>query len=477
MGKGRGAFDVFFASFYCVCAILFIGPICLFVGLAIIGTSLDDDRGRRIHAYNVELENWKAQIEAPDYGPFYPTTGVEAFRNASFSVDVSYGCGYSYSTYNVSLAKGPSPLDRLKDTKGSVEKLSPQLKFYKRFGIQVPKAAGCYVTFDFRTTDPEEGGKLVSIREELVSEKTTSCNPGMKILECKEVCERNRGEFRLGNGAQGRCIKRRGLRDVCIKVDHKEGYGWRVDTKEPETRAEDDENFGCFYKPKSTGLFSLMSAKKYFLASNYQDGISEKEEHSTGHRYINLMVRSSSDPWLHYLKITHGNGDFGTSTLSKLIFGSIFLALGVLFTFLEAKGVYYICYYKRHPEIGRPTSGMRAFYYDQAHRDKRYRNSVTTGIPVHMVAPNHPYMVSNHNQAHQNTSGQNIELYEAHLEPQARQFNPILSPNYQTSQQQHYQHQQPQYPSLAGPTPTADQSQYPAIGNYENGGYYNQQQL
>ena len=168
MGKGGGKggddglCNLFFGPFYCVCIILFIGPLCLFLGLAIIGMSLDDDRGRKIREYNVAVEEWRAEMASPD----------NVFKQANFSYDISYNCGNNFLEVNQTLSGGESPLDFLSDGSDGAEALAPQYKFSTLRDVQVPIPKGCKIAVTFKTP---EGQQLAQVRDHLVSEQTSYC--------------------------------------------------------------------------------------------------------------------------------------------------------------------------------------------------------------------------------------------------------------------------------------------------------------
>ncbi len=102
------------------------------------------------------------------------------------------------------------------------------------------------------------------------------------------------------------------------------------------------------------------------------------------------------------VQITNGNGKFGMSTETKLITGGTFFAIGLLLTAMEFKAFYFICYYKRNPEVVRPRNRVLSFYYDQAHRrskdeaSRRASHYTATGIPVTTVPPPEQFMQHRH---------------------------------------------------------------------------------
>ena len=376
MGKGGQACDLFFGSFYCACCILFIGPIFLFIGVAILGMSLDDGRGRKIHDYNIKVEEWRGKL-ASEEAPF-PYSSI---KGANFSAELSYaGCGTSVNHWsNLTLSGGEVPLDSLKDgSKDNAEPLAPQYKFFAEKNITVPRARDCKVKFTFKTG---KGKVLAEVANNIGSETTSLCGSSHGLVECRRLCDSAGGSLRVPRKGLPECITRKELREVCIKVTYdKSKRDWKIDNANPETFFSEN-TYGCYYQPRSHGYLSE-STRMVFSPAAFAN-VNEKQLDSTGARQVKLMVRDSADPWLHYLRITDGNGKFGLSTESKLIIGFSFLSIGILLTILEVKAFAFICYYKKNPAARRPRNTILANYYDIAHRGKHE----TTGIPVSMVAP------------------------------------------------------------------------------------------
>ena len=160
MGKGGGkgggeGCDLFFGSFYCACFLLFLGPLVLFIGVLVIGTSVDDTRGKKIHEYNVKVEEWRSKIKD------------SPFAEANFSAQLSYaGCGGSqgWST-NFNLHRGERPFDYLRDgSKDNAEPLVPQLKYFSGANVDVNEAKDCKVTVTFWSPKGKELARVTEVR-------------------------------------------------------------------------------------------------------------------------------------------------------------------------------------------------------------------------------------------------------------------------------------------------------------------------
>ncbi|QDZ18761.1 hypothetical protein HOP50_02g12650 [Chloropicon primus] len=402
MGKGRGkggdGCDVLFGSFYCACFILFIGPIFLFIGVAIIGTSINDSRGSKIHEYNIKVESWRDKLASSP--PF-----LEA---KNFTADFSFagGCGGNKGhgwTQDFTLLGGESPVDSIKDgSKDNAEPLAPQFKYFAEEDISVAKAKGCKITITFRSP---KGKELARVTETLAQERVSHCSTSGGLVECRRLCDMQGGYLKVPRKGPAQCITRKELNSFCIKVTYDEEEGdFKADAMVPQSGDPDEEkNYGCYYRPRNYG-YLIESSRMVFAPSQFI-GVSEQALNSNGKRRIRVLVRDSSDPWLHYLKITDGTGKFGLSTESKLIIGFTFLSFGILLTVLEIKAFYFVCYYSRNPETRRPRNSILGTYYDFAHRNKR---GETTGIPVVATVPphQHQYVSNPHYVAgpHQHTS-------------------------------------------------------------------------
>ena len=386
-GKGGSAFDLFFGSFYCMFIILFIGPCCLFVGLGFVGMAMDDQRGKDIHLYNMRVEEWKGSLSSSD----------NLFKHANFSVALEHTCAGSEFLNETVLRGGEKPRDELKDgSDDNALPLAPQYKYFALSNVDVPKAKDCKVTFTFKShylgEDGESLEQLAKVTETLVKETNSYCSRSSGLSECNRLCASRGGELKLVREGMPTCVIRSALTSVCVKVAYnKESNKWVLDNAKPKTGSRKDTH-GCFYRPKDNGYLSENS-RRLFQTPKYK-AFSEKQADSAGKSQIEVLVRSSEDPWLHYMRITNGDGKFGMSTEVKLIVGFSFLCIGALLTILELKAFYFFCYYKRNPQVRRPRNTMLALYYDAAHK-----RTMTTGVPVSMLPPERQYM-----QQHQHTT-------------------------------------------------------------------------
>ena len=164
---------------------------------------------------------------------------------------------------------------------------------------------------------------------------------------CADQCT---GDYRGAwlNAGGGSCRVRLVLDDFCVKTTTGKTGALEVDNNFPAPGP------GCFW---DSGKFQ---SAKYSLEQP-----SDVQTHE-----VNLLVRSSSDPWLKYLALTNGTGQFGMTQRQKAVMGLVLLILGALLCFCWFKAGYFCCKMlspKTRPQE-RPQGAMQGYYYDVTQR-------------------------------------------------------------------------------------------------------------
>ena len=171
--------------------------------------------------------------------------------------------------------------------------------------------------------------------------RTSSQSQSQNI--CADQCT---GDYRgvWSNAGGGTCRVRLVLDDYCVKTTTGKTGALEVDNNFPAPGP------GCFW---DSGKFQ---SGKYSL-----EQASDVQSHT-----VNLMVRSSSDPWLEYLALTQGTGNFGMTQRQKAVIGLVLLIIGALLCFCWFKAGYFCCKIlspKTRPQE-RPQGAVQGYYYD-----------------------------------------------------------------------------------------------------------------
>ena len=391
MGKGGGKDGSFVAewcmhSIFCALFILIIGPLFLLLGSVALASALDDVRGQKINEYNGFVDAWQDLLIDADPGKPNKAAAYRAGANFTYTLESSAAACGGGAAEPHALSLDTTNKDKLLDGLGDgAHPMTLQRRFSAQhhFGHDVdPYRCSLNVNFGYWARDEVTGDEhhvpLRSVPTYLAQETRFTCSSnGQSIAECSRHCAREGGKLRTVDGGLKRCVINTTLKTVCIKVrwlQTSDGGSWQVDLDVP-TSDDRDLNGGCFYGPAFT-----KDNKRVEVFSEDRFAHEEPSTKTAKGMPVDVVVRYSADPWLHYMKITDATGKFGLSVGQKLMLGVCFLVLGVIITIAQVRAFTYFCYYRHNPDAARPCNGDTRYYYDWA---MRYPARPVDGYPMH----------------------------------------------------------------------------------------------
>ena len=376
----------------CLCSLLLAGPILLIVGLAFLGSARTDHRGNAIDEFNAKTADWN-----PKYYEEFKALG----DSITFEFSTPFECLTQPTNSPLLLNATADTTDTLKDARDVARPLAPQYKFVDgaefsfsgggkaqaatkctsgkyQHGIPMQyslsssnhtlTAAGANLPFnkfnvyqcDSRTgklklkdapvataaaaapAAPASAGPKKHRKLQAAGDSQTQDN----VRRCQATCQdRFFGTF---NQHYGTCDRKLYLKELCWKVKRTGSGGWQVDKAFPLPGA------GCFYNSDGNGGDPTFDFARY---------------DSQPHGDVQVTVRSSHDPWLQYLAVTHGTGGFGLSKTDKVKIGMALIIIGGLLCFCWVQCCYFLCGMrgKNRPQQ-RPANPVAAYYYDATAR-------------------------------------------------------------------------------------------------------------
>ncbi len=288
-------------------------------GGVFIAGAREDTRGQRIDAYNDYLLGW------PDY-----VRNQKLGNPIDVVVETMVSCNNNPGgRVNFSVPLTDAITDQFTDKKvikDGAKGLTPQYKYTTSLNFKNIQPTSCSIN----TKVFSNGRQTLAFSHPFANTMSYTCRWKTKndqdraYRDCKRRCENSfHGTF-----SSETCTYHQSLTEICVKVkpEHyttKPLDGLEVDVNRPPV-PDAAASYGCFYD-KTMGKF---------LVGKFRDG-------NTNFGDVNLKttVRYSEDPWLGYMRVTEGTGDFGYSAATKFGIGIGCLVPSVLL-FAMAGGIW-----------------------------------------------------------------------------------------------------------------------------------------
>eukprot|EP00892_Ulva_mutabilis_P004728 jgi/Ulvmu1/2627/UM014_0079.1 len=376
-GKGKGGCGLLEGIGDCIqciagtiCCLCVSGPILIIVGIVFIVSAFDDTRGERIDEFNVAVDAWNGGA-------------VDNF-NAASANDWTYSladtCGNA-SLNEAQLPQSEAAEDLLfeEDERGEFGSY-PRVSYYEDAPDPVTPESGCTFNFQFAYQGTSIGNVSVpavtsvtqGFSEICTQSSTSSSNTNQAarrrqedVQRCANTC-RAQGGVPDGTSIQGfRCQKTNVPAEVCVRVTLRNDQWVIAQGALPDRSGATGS--GCFLNNPPS--------------SSWDDARLESVASLSGLR-IPVRVRHEKDPYLYFLDISRGTGDFGLKTSEKLIIGFTCLAIGILITLLVCGCCCVIFKFARSFAKGKqekPSNPVGAALYDVS---AKYGNYIPGGTAI-----------------------------------------------------------------------------------------------
>lgn len=395
-GKGKGGCGLLEGIGDCIqciagtiCCLCVSGPILIIVGIIFITSAFDDDRGERIDEFKVAVDAWNGGA----------VDNFNAASNNDWTYSLSSTCNAALN--NVALPRSESQEDLMfeldeRDTFGAY----PRVTFYEDAPNTVQPSQNCNFNFAIFFQNTRVGNVSVPAITSTVerfddicirSSSSSSSNSNSNVQRaqedfrrCQNTCSAQGGTPRGSTINNFQCEKTNVPAEVCVRVTSRNEQ-WAIAQGTLPDRPSGATGPGCFLND--------------FPATTWDD-VRLQSVASVGQLAVPVRVRHERDPYLYFLDISDGRGDFGLKTSEKLIIGFTLLALGIVITLLVCGCCCMIVKFARSFASGKqqkPSNPVGAALYDVSAKYGNYipggtalgqpvAHGTATGVPAAQVS-------------------------------------------------------------------------------------------
>jgi len=302
----------------CICCMMCIGPILILIGIIVLISAIKDSRGDKIKQYNAAVDKWTASARAEfaaaqfvNNGASPPetlgtvTTGdilkdddkdIKSYQALKYQSTTGFG---AYASGTV----GTVGVQYTSDIAASQDNGSPS-----SIAVTLPFSS-------YRSTGTTGLSKSCTN-----SPTTTSSGSSDNRPLCSSVCAEDGGTW---DANANTCHFYRVASRFCLKVALS-GSTWAA-------TATPGAGIGCLYKTQA-GIKG-----DWGIATTQQSSPGTTVDPSR----VNIMIRSSADPYILASELTKGTYDFGLSRAQKIVIGIILIVIGVVISCCVFGAIFY----------------------------------------------------------------------------------------------------------------------------------------
>lgn len=375
-GKGKGGCGLLEGIGDCIqciagtiCCLCVSGPILIIIGIVFIISAFDDTRSERIDEFKVAVDAWNGGA----------VDNFNMATNSDWTYSLSSTCSAALNGVALMKSEAQEDLKFEVDERGTFGSY-PRVTFYEDSPNTVLPSSNCNFNFAISFQNTQVGTVSVpAITRETQrfsdictqsSSSSSSAQNTQRIQEdvrrCANTCRAQGGEPTGSTINNFVCVKTNVPAEVCIRVMMRNGQ-WAIAQGSLPDRPGGATGPGCFINDPPGSTWDDVRLQS--IASVVQIAVP-------------VRVRHERDPYLYFLDITDGTGDFGLKTSEKLIIGFTLLGIGAIITLLVCGCCCVIVKFARSFASGKqdkPSNPVGAALYDVS---AKYGNYIPGGTAL-----------------------------------------------------------------------------------------------
>ena len=295
-----------------------IGPILILIGVIVLISAIKDSRGDKIKQYNAAVDKWTASARAEFAGAQFVNNGASPPETLGTVTtgDILKDDDKDIKSYQALKYQSTSGFGAY--AAGTVGTVGVQYTSDIVASQNGGTGSSMSVTLPFSTY--RSAGTTGLSKSCTNSPTTTSSGSSDNRPLCSAVCGEDGGTW---DSSGNTCHFYRVASRFCLKVALS-GTTWSPTTTP-------GAGFGCLYKTQA-GIKG-----DWGVATTSRSSPGSAVEPSR----VNIMIRSSADPYILASELTKGTYDFGLSRAQKIIIGIILIVIGVVISCCVFGAIFY----------------------------------------------------------------------------------------------------------------------------------------